>query len=212
MSASQSTIGGASQSFISGASRPSARKLIAVENVIAELKEFVKKLGRFPQRRKKPISDAEFHENRLAKKVSQHRRNINDDVWQELKDLELKDLGTDAIQAAENNTIVEELIAEVREFGRFPRRKNRPKTPEDKVENSLAKRLREKRSLISDDVWQELESLSVTANPRHVAKSAHLLELADDRELKQRLPDERELKRRVTAHLLELLMTDAPKY
>ena len=83
MSASQSTIGGASQpsagtntfvsasqSFISGASQPSDRKLIAVENVIAELKEFVKKLGRFPQRRYKPISGAESHENSLAKKVS----------------------------------------------------------------------------------------------------------------------------------------------
>jgi len=192
MSASQSTIGGASQpsagtntfvsasqSFISGASQPSDRKLIAVENAIAELKEFVKKLGRFPQRRKKPISDAESHEDSLAQKVSKHRRNINDDVWQELKDLELKDLGTDAIQAAENNTIVEELIAEVREFGRFPRR-NKAVTPEGKTENSLAQRLREKRLLISDDVWQELEALSITVNPRHTAESAHLLELADE--------------------------------
>ena len=53
-------------------------------------------------------------------------------------------------------------------------------TPEDKYENYLAQRLREKQSFISDNAWQELEALTITANPRHVVESSHLLELADE--------------------------------
>ena len=100
-------------------------------------------------------------ENSLAQRLREKRLLISDDVWQELEAL--------------SNSTVDELIAEVREFGRFPRRR-KVVTPEDKKENYLAQRLREKRLLISEDVWQELEALSITVNPRHTAESAHLLD------------------------------------
>ena len=120
---SQSSSSGANSaaSQLAGASDP------AITNLIAEIVNF----GRFPKRHNAAQSKNDQEEDSFAQRLGRQKKSLSSDAWTELE----------RIVASQLDAKHQELLAEVRNFGRFPKRINNPQTDDDRKANSFSKRL-----------------------------------------------------------------------
>ncbi len=122
----------------------------------------MKEFGRIP-RRKKGTSEEVRAENKLAKRFSDHRDSIPNDVMLELQALECATPSESAavsaaLQRSALSGSLQTLVEDVKQFGRIPIR-NHGTSEEARAENNLAKRFLEHRESIPGDVMLELQDL-----------------------------------------------------
>lgn len=158
---------GASGQSGSGVSQPAAKKRCAsgqsgsgasqpaeCSSAVQKLVEDIRTFGRMPKQNQGTSEEARA-ENKLAKRFSDHRDSIPDDVLQELRGL------GSAPQLAELSSAVQQLVEDVKQFGRWPTR-GKTASPEEK---KLAQRLSSHKESIPADVWQELLLLGRASQP-----------------------------------------------
>ena len=152
---------GASGQSGSGVPQPAAKKRCAsgqsgsgaaqpaeCSSALQKLVEDIRTFGRMPKQNQGTSKEARA-ENKLAKRFSDHRDSIPDDVLQELRGL------GSAPQLAEVSSAVQQLVEDVKQFGRWPTR-SKTASPEEK---KLAQRLSSHKESFPADVWQELLQL-----------------------------------------------------
>ena len=117
-----------------------------------------------PNKKKTPTSEGELAENKLAKKLSEHKSTIQQtaEVWQKL--LLLSGAPLPAAPPAKRPSIVQDVVEAIRELGRIPKR-NQGTSEEERAENKLAKRFSDHRDHVPDDVLQELRALRGASQP-----------------------------------------------
>ena len=139
---------------MASASSDSSSQPVALSKTVQTLIDDIKKLGRIPKQNA-GISAADRAANKLAKRFSDHKHKIPNEILQQLQALD------SAPQHVELSDSVEALVEEVRVLGRIPRR-NRGTSEDEKAENKLADRSGKNKKEIPKEILQELQGLSGT--------------------------------------------------
>ena len=143
----------ASQGSSSSRDDPDPNTKAGAERVRAE----VLRLGRLPQRKRKPSNKDEVREDKLAKRLAKHSPAFRSEVRQELYGSTLPGDASQSPESAANS--VDSIVADVHRLGRYPQRKFKPANNDEMWENGLAKRLRANWHELSSDIQAELLSL-----------------------------------------------------
>ena len=143
-SSSSSANGGASQ--VVGANDP------AIHALITDLIEEVVKFGRFPKYSHSARNKEDREENCFYWRLQRKKKALPSDAWAELE----------RIVASQLDAKHQELLAEVRDFGRFPRRFTKPQNEEDRKEHNFYKRLYRQKEQLLPAIWEEMQNIGAS--------------------------------------------------